>query len=77
MVVNFRRSSCDGLDGAKSAVGQGVGEVFGFPFEVGDEGVQAQWVGGLRQYDLHERGRLVGEVVPVLDRESGGFDSGA
>ncbi len=43
---------------------------FGFAGEVGHEGVQAQWVGGLGQDGLHERARLVGEVVPVFDAES-------
>ena len=37
---------CDSLDGSKSSVRQSKGEVFGFSLEVGDEGVQAQRVGG-------------------------------
>ena len=65
------------MDGSKASVGQSEGEVFDFSLEVGDEGVQAQRVGRLGQQCLHERGGLVGEVVPVLDGEPGGLDDGA
>src|SRR5208337_5694514 len=77
--VEFASSdrSADALDGAKTSVRQSVGKVFGLSLEVGDEGVQTQWIGGLGQDGLHERGGLVGEVVPVLDRESGGLDKRA
>src|SRR6516225_11451496 len=73
----FADGKRDRLNCPQTSVGQGVGEVFGFSLEVGDEGVQAQRVGGLGQHGLHERGRLVGEVVPVFDREPGGLDGGA
>src|SRR5947209_451030 len=68
--------SANRLDGAQAPVGQGLGEVFGFLTEVGDEGVQAQWAVGLGQDGLHERRRLVGEVVPRFDGETRGFDRG-
>src|ERR1700757_1571411 len=67
----------DGLDGPKASVGQGLGEVFDFAPEVGDEGVQAKRIGGLGPQGLHEGGRLVGEVVPVFDGEPGGLDDSA
>src|SRR6516162_3160725 len=73
----FADGKRDRLNCPQTSVGQGVGEVFGFSPEVGDEGVQAQRVGGLGQHGLHDGGRLVGEVVPVFDGEAGGLDDGA
>ena len=69
--------SCDALDGAQPAVGQRGGEVLGFRLEVGDEGLQSDRAGRQHEQCLHGRGRLVGEVVPLLDLETRGFDDRA
>ena len=66
--------SGNALDGAQASVGQGKGQVLGFLTEVGDEGVQSERAGRLLQQDLHQRARLVGEVVPMIDGESRGLD---
>ena len=62
--------SRDALDDAQPAVCQRGGEVCGFRLEVGDEGVQSDRAGRQREQRLHHRGRLVGEVVPLLDLEA-------
>jgi hypothetical protein len=69
--------SRDALDSAESSIGEGKGEIVGFLRKVGDEGMQSEWVGRQCQKRLHQRGRLVGEVVPVVDSEPRGLDNGA
>src|SRR5580704_3264490 len=69
--------SCYALDGAQPAVGQRGGEVLRLRLEVGDKGLQSDRAGRQREQRLHRRGRLVGEVVPLLDLETRGFDGRA
>ena len=79
MKPHTRRSegARDALDGPQPAISEGGREVLGFGFEVRDERVQPERVGGQRQVRLHQRGRLLGEIAPDLDREPGGFDDAA
>ena len=72
-----RHCSCDALDGLQPSVGEPLGEVVGFRGELGDEGVQSERVGWQVEHHLHGRGCLVGEIVPVLDREPRGLDDRA
>src|SRR6202034_1907896 len=66
----------DALDGPEPPAGKTSGEIACLLDEVLDEGVQPQRARRERHERLHERGRLVGEVVPVADREPRGLDSG-
>jgi hypothetical protein len=62
--------SSQALDRTQPSVGQGSAQVLGFLGKARDEGVQSERIGRQCQHHLHGRGRLIGEIVEGLDRES-------
>jgi hypothetical protein len=57
------------LDGSQPPVGERGREVRGLLCKVGDEGVQPERTGRQREDRLHQRAGLIGEIVPLVDRE--------
>jgi hypothetical protein len=67
----------DALEGSEPPRAETGGEIVGFFGEIVDERVASEGATGGGLECLHDCGRLLREVIPLVDREAGGLDDGA